>query len=255
MSDMAPLPEHIVFIPGFMCDERLFSPQTRQLDHHNQSYRVKTMSSEATLREMALNVLITSPPVFALVGLSMGGIIALEIMRLAPERVSHLALLNTTPYEDKSRRQRNMHLRRARHGNFIDIIKDDLKPRYLSAATRDAGLMALIEDMGQGLGQDVFIRQSIALLVRKSALASLADITCPTLVLTGEDDQLCPPNLHWEMANLIKNSDVKIIPNCGHLSSLETPKAVTEALFLHWGFSRNNLIPFPLDSVRQSELF
>lgn len=254
MSDTATPPDHIVFIPGFMCDARLFAPQTRQLDHHNRSYNVQTMSSEATLREMALNVLITAPPVFALAGLSMGGIIALEIMRLAPERVSHLALLNTTPYEDKSHRQRKMHLHRARFGNFIDIIKDDLKPRYLSPATRDDRLMVLIEDMGRDLGQDVFIRQSIALLVRKSALASLANITCPTLILTGEDDQLCPPDLHWEMASLIPKSDVKIIPNCGHLSSLETPQAVTEALFSHWGFSQNNLIPFPLGNVRQSEI-
>lgn len=242
---------HIVFIPGFMCDQRLFEPQTRHLGKIPHS--IEIMRHEATIHEMALNILRKSPEGFALAGLSMGGIIALELMRLAPERVSHLALLNTTPYEDKSLNQRKDHIRRARKGELANILKDDLKPQYLSPSTSKSTLMPLIMDMGQQLGIETFTRQSIALMIRKSNLYHLNKISCPTLIMTGEDDMLCPPDIHWEMARRIRDSSLKLIPNCGHLSTLEAPNIVTQHLFKHWGLSQSNLLHFPVGRARLPE--
>jgi len=251
MNQASKSPGHIVLIPGFMCDERLFEPQTRHLGKIPHS--VEIMRHEATIHEMALNILRKSPERFALAGLSMGGIIALELMRLAPERVSHLALLNSTPYEDKSLNLRKDHIRRARNGELISILKDDLKPRYLSPSTSRSILLPLIIDMGQRLGIETFTRQSIALMIRKSNLSHLNKISCPTLIMTGEDDTLCPPNINWEMARRIQDSSLKLIPNCGHLSTLEAPGIVREHLFKHWGLSQSNLLDFPVGRARLPE--
>jgi len=253
MNNAIKSPEHIVFIPGFMCDDRLFEPQTHSLLKRAVSYSVEIMQHEATMREMAANILKHSPQRFALVGLSMGGIISQEIMRIAPERVSHLALLNTTPFEDKSLHQRKDHIRRVRNGELMNILQDELKPKYLSPSTSKTTLMPLIMDMGKRLGIETFTRQSIALMIRRSNLSLLEKIYCPTLIMTGEDDTLCPANIHWEMARRISNSSLQIIPNCGHLSTLETPDIVTAHLFKHWGLSLANLLHFPVGRARLPE--
>ncbi|MEP4051312.1 MAG: alpha/beta hydrolase [Litorimonas sp.] len=246
-------PEHIVFVPGFMCDGQLFRPQIEALNSKSLSYSIAVMTEERTFREMAERILETAPENFAIVGLSMGGIIALEVIKLAPERVTHLALLNTTPHEDKSIQQRKAHIQRVREGELETIIRDELKPRYLSPSTSKTTLMPLVTKMGETLGLDVFIRQSVALMIRKSKLDQLSDIHCPTLVLTGDDDTLCPPSIHLQMSERIPNSHLEILPNCGHLSTLEAPEAVTKHLFEHWNLERSNLVEFPNRWAQQTQ--
>lgn len=246
-------PEHIIFVPGFMCDAHLFRPQLEALNSKSLSYSVEVMTEESSFREMAQKILKTAPTNFALVGLSMGGIIALEVTKLAPERVTHLALLNTTPHEDRSIQQRKVHIRRVRQGELDTIIRDELKPRYLSPATAKTRLMPLVTQMGKALGLDIFIRQSVALMIRKSKLDQLSDIHCPTLVLTGDDDTLCPPSIHLQMSERLPNSHLEILPNCGHLSTLEAPEAVTKHLFEHWNLERSNLVEFPSRRARQTQ--
>ena len=246
-------PEHVVFLPGFMCDERLFAPQIRQLDEIGISYDVPVMRNESTFREMATSILQNTPKNFALVGLSMGGIIAQQIVALAPHRVSHLALLNTTPYEDKSLSQRKAHIKRVRNGELETILRDELKPRYLSPSSAKPKIMPLVADMGAQLGLDIFIQQSVALMIRKSQASQLSKISCPTLVLTGTDDRLCPPDIHKKMAQSIKNSELMIVKNCGHLSTLEKPNVVTNALMAHWSYEVDNLIHFPNGEMRSKE--
>lgn len=240
--------EHIVLIPGFMCDARLFAPQTLALENRHVGHTVAIMRDETTIREMARHILATSPQHFALAGLSMGGIIALEIYRQAPQRVTHLGLLNTTPHADRSIAQRKVHIQRARDGELVTLLQDELKPRYLSPATSRETILPLITQMGQSLGADVFARQSIALMIRKSATPILQDITCPTLVLTGEDDTICPPALHVEMADTIDGAALRLVPNCGHLSTLEQPTLVTAALFEHWGLQPSEPIQFSINT-------
>lgn len=254
-------PKHIVFIPGFMCDARLYAPQIQSISNMRVTHSVETMTQGATIREFAKDILDRVPKNtpenpsgrFALVGLSMGGIVALEILRQAPERISHLALLNTTPYADSSATQRKAHISRVKNGELITILADELKPRYLSPFSSHETILPLITDMGEALGSDIFTRQSIALMIRKSALEILPSIYCPTLIITGEDDNICPPIIHEHMARLIPNSDLHVIPNCGHLSTLEAPIVITQLLWNHWGFSNTNVVNFPTNNMYITE--
>lgn len=245
-------PEHVVFLPGFMCDARLFERQTNTLSEINVPYAVETMTKGSTIRDIAEDVLNNAPLRFALTGLSMGGIVALEIMRLAPERVSHLALLNTTAYEDRSFAQREDHMRRVEYGEMTTILRDELKPKYLSPSASFESLLPLITSMGEELGAQVFIRQSLALMTRNSAIKQLPLINCPTVIITGADDLICPPSIHEEMAELIQNSSLFIVKRCGHLSTLEAPNTITEILLEHWGSDHTGFINAPKNRIRAS---
>jgi len=240
-------PKHVVFITGFMCDERLFKPQTDALSQMRTPYSIEKMMAESTIREFAKLILNNAPTQFALVGLSMGGIVALEIMRISQESVSHLALLNTTPFEDRSLNQRKDHMRRVQEGELATILRDELKPRYLSPSTSMDALLPLITDMGETLGIKTFVKQSVALMTRKSALPTLSAITCPTLIITGTDDLICPPQIHKKMAQHIQNSSLHILPKCGHLSTLEAPEAINKILFEFWGFNHFSTTSLPND--------
>lgn len=246
-------PKHVVFITGFMCDERLFRNQTQRLTRLAIPYSVEKMTDGSTIGEFAQHLLNTSPSQFALVGLSMGGIVALEVMNIAPERVSHLALLNTTPYEDKSLNQRKDHIRRVQNGELTIILRDELKPKYLSPATSRETLLPVITNMGRKLGVETFVKQSIALMIRKSAVTTLAAINCPTSIITGADDLICPPSIHKDMARHIAGSRLHIIPDCGHLSPLEAPESLNKILFEHWGFHQSNILCFAAHTRRVSE--
>jgi pimeloyl-ACP methyl ester carboxylesterase len=123
---------------------------------------------------------------------------------------------------------------KVRQGALGAILRDELKPNYLARCHRDN--TALLDDvlyMGMGLGDDVFVRQSEALRDRPDSADTLTTINCPALVLCGEEDDLCPPSLHRELATLIKSSRLSIISECGHLSAMEQPNAVNAAL-LNW---------------------
>jgi pimeloyl-ACP methyl ester carboxylesterase len=230
-------PEHVVLITGFMCDARLFAPQIQCLEKLGISYCVEQMETGSSIRDYALSILDNSPENFALVGLSMGGIVAQEILHIAPQRVSHLGLLNTTPYADSITGQRQDHIRRVQEGEMIGILRDELKPRYLSPATSRESILPLVIQMGEKLGAEVFVRQSIALMTRKSRFENLNLITCPTVLITGHDDKVCTPDIHNAMAQEIPHSILKIIQNCGHLSTLEAPKTLNKILLEHWGYA------------------
>jgi len=227
---MQSYPNHLIYLPGFMCGARLFAPLDALMMGCGVSGSVADLTQHDNIADMAVSVLDHAPDRFALAGLSMGGIVALEIMRIAPQRVSHLALLNTTPHEDRVSDQRKDQLQRLLHGGMADILRHELKPNYLSDSTATKDLLDLVVAMGIELGEAVFERQTKALMTRQSALETLKTIRCPTLVLTGEDDLLCPPALHHLMAERIAGSQLNIIPSCGHLSTLERPQAVWDAL-------------------------
>jgi pimeloyl-ACP methyl ester carboxylesterase len=222
--------QNLVLLPGLMCDARLWSPQIEALDI---DARVADLSKFGTIAELAGGVLTDAPDRFALAGLSMGGIVAFEILRQAPERVTHLALIDTTPYPDtdEKRSTRLEQVHKALHGGLRDVATESLKPVYLAEANRnDQPLLDVLLDMSLDMGPEVFRRQSLALSSRPDSVSTLATIDCPTTIICGDEDRICPVKLHEFMARRIPNARLRIAGNCGHISTLERPDVVNEEL-------------------------
>ena len=213
-----------------MCDDRLFAAVSEGLSRAGHSASGGDLTSQDTIKSLATSVLESSPESFALVGLSMGGIVAIEMHRQSPERISHLALLNTTYRADRAGPTRLKQLERVRQGELDLVLRDELKPHYMHPENRSQKRLDLLAEMASTLGEEVFERQTHALMHRESYADQLGRINCPTLVLTGAHDEVCPPDLHREMAKRISGSQLLIVPQCGHLSALEQPGAVTSAL-------------------------
>lgn len=163
----------------------------------------------------------------------MGGIVAMEMWRQAPERVTGLALLDTNYRADtpEKRTMRDAQMQAVASGRLLEVLREELKPNYLARVHR--GNTALLDEvlaMGMDLGEEVFKRQSLALKSRPDSAGTLPAIDCPALVLCGDEDSLCPPALHREMAEALPNAEFSIISGCGHLSTMEQPQAVTTAM-------------------------
>ncbi|MEO1152860.1 MAG: alpha/beta fold hydrolase [Pseudomonadota bacterium] len=223
--------EPVVFLPGMMCDARLFGPQTAALSGSQAVHHAPITGGE-TIGDLALDVLSDAPPRFALAGLSMGGIVAMEVIARAPERVTRLALLDTnhraeTPEKAAARAPQ---ITAVRAGRLVEIMRDEMKPNYLAPGPARADTLDLVMEMAVALGPEVFVRQSHALRTRPDQSAALRGVRVPTLVLCGRHDLLCPVARHEEMAGLIPGADLVVIDGAGHLPTLETPEAVSEAL-------------------------
>lgn len=222
--------ENILLLPGMMCDERLWSHQVAAMPVPT---RVADLSRSDNFTEMAAQVIAEAPPEFAVAGLSMGGILAFEIWRQAPDRVTHLALLDTNPHPDTPDKKtiRFEQIAAAAAGKLEKLAIESLKPLYLAEKNRDdAVLLKTILDMALALGPDVFERQSLAVMNRQDSAPTLAGITCPASVICGREDTLCPVRFHEFMAREIPGADLVVIDDCGHLSSMEQPDAVTRQL-------------------------
>ena len=222
----------VLLLPGMLCDASLWAHQIEALGSH---WRVSVgdITGAESVREIAAQVLACAPRSFAVAGLSMGGIVALEMWRQAPQRIERLALLDSNFRADPPgrRRLRDRQMADVASGALERVLRDELKPNYLADCHRDD--LALLDDvlgMGMALGAGVFRRQSLALRDRPDSSATLATITCPALVLCGDEDRLCPPALHREMAAAIPNGSLEIVSRCGHLSAMEQPNAVSTAL-------------------------
>lgn len=221
----------IVMIPGLLCSAELYAPQIAALWPFGPVTVASTLSG-TTMSEIAANILRAAPPRFALVGLSMGGHVALEIMRQAPERVSRLALLNTSARPDtpEQAEQRRGMLAQAKGGDFKGLLSQVMTLLLHPAHRDDQRLLEVNVRMGLTVGLDGFERQTEAIIGRADSRPHLAYITVPTLVLVGDSDPLTPPFLSEEIAAAIPNSKLVIIPECGHGSTLEQPEAVNRAL-------------------------
>jgi len=221
----------LVLLPGMMCDERLFAPQISELSKQREVHFVQ-ISGHKTISELAADVLNNAPPVFALAGLSMGGIVAMEVLSQASERVERLALLDTNPLAELSdvRMRRGPQIDAVKNGQLKEIIRDEMKPNYLFDGVKKTEILKLCMDMALDIGPDAFIRQSIALRDRFDQKNILRSYKRPTLVLCGKHDVLCPLERHELMHTLLENSKLEIIEDAGHLPTLEQPKITTMAL-------------------------
>ena len=181
---------------------------------------------------MAQSVLQSAPPQFALAGLSMGGIAAMEIMRCAPERVTHLALIATNPKaEDPAvSANRERHKAQVRQGHLRAVLRDEMKPNYLADSAHKADILDLCMTMAMQLGPETFLSQSEALASRPDQQDNLKLVTVPSLILCGKEDRLCPLDRHVLLAQLICGARLEIIDGAGHLPTLEQPEATNTAL-------------------------
>jgi pimeloyl-ACP methyl ester carboxylesterase len=224
----------ILLVPGLVSSPRIFAPIMPAL------WRVGPVMVANHIRDdnmaaIARRILDEAPPRFALAGHSMGGYIALEIMRQAPERVLRLALMNTQARADtpEATTRRRGQMARAKAGEFRDVL-DELFPIFVHPSRRDrADLLQLVHDMGHDVGVEAFVRQQTAIIARTDMRPTLAAISCPTLVLSGDQDNTVPNALSKEMAEGIRGAKLVILSHCGHLPQPEQPEATANAL-IEW---------------------
>jgi pimeloyl-ACP methyl ester carboxylesterase len=227
MSD--PLP--IVLIPGLLASPRLYAGQIPQLWRLG-PVTIADHTRDDSMAAIARRILAAAPPKFALCGLSMGGYISFEIMRVAPERVLKLALLDTSARPDlpEQSQLRRTQIAASRDGHLLEVV-ERLFPSWVHPARReDLGLRDLCLSMARDVGAEGFERQQLANIGRVDSRPSLAAIRCPTLVLVGEQDSLTPPERAAEIANTIPGTRLVVVPDCGHMSAAEQPQRVSEAL-------------------------
>jgi len=225
----------IVFAPGMMCDARLFREQASAIERGRPVF-FADFSKDDSIAGNATRLLAEAPPRFTLAGLSMGGIVAFEVWRKAPDRVAGLVLMNSTPFADSpARRETRLdQIKRVREGQLKTVVMEELKPNYLAEPHKqDQQMLNEIYGMAERLGPDVFVAQSHALMSRDDSTQTLQTITCPTAVIAGEEDEVCPPELHEIMHQGISGSKLHILPDCGHLSTMESPEQVTRILQNH----------------------
>lgn len=221
----------LVLLPGLLCDARLWAHQSESLAGLA-APTVAELTGHDTVTDLARHVLATAPERFALAGLSMGGYVAQEIMRQAPERVTRLALLDTSARADsaeQTERRRDL-IRLAEMGKFKGVTPRLLPLLIHRDRLRDYDLTTEVMAMAEAVGQAAFLRQQRAIMGRPDGRADLAAIRVPTLVLCGRQDALTPVELHMEMAASIANSRLVVVDQCGHLASMERPAEVTVAM-------------------------
>ncbi len=223
--------EPLVLLPGMMCDARLFGPQIAELSSEF-SIMVSPVTRGERIEEIASGLLDELPQRFALAGLSMGGIVAMELLRRAPDRITRLCLMDTNPLAETPpvASAREPQIVKVRSGRLIQVMRDELVPTYLGPGPFRAEITELMLDMADALGPETFVRQSRALQRRRDQQGTLRKCKVPTLVLCGEHDALCPVKRHTFMAELIHGAELRVLEGAGHLPTLETPAETTQAL-------------------------
>lgn len=224
----------LLFLPGTLCDARAWDAQRDALADGwrgvHIDYRHKT-----SITAMAHHALDCADGRLIPVGLSMGAIVALEMWRLAPERIEALALFDINPSADvtTSRARREAQVQAALAGGLEQVARNQLAPAYFPPSGRSGALADMVVAMAIAHGPAAFAAQSEALARRRDYWPLLGDIAVPTLLACGEHDLICPPEQHRRMRVLMLQARYTSIPGAGHLAPLEQPEAVSTAL-LEW---------------------
>lgn len=222
---------NLLFVPGLACDDAVWSRQIAALSEIAEC-TIADVSQDDSIADMASRALHNAPPRFALAGLSMGGYIALEILRQAPERVTRLALIDTQagPDSPKQGDRRTQVMQTVRNGDFETVV--DMFPPLLFHEDRqsDDALVGEYKAMAHRVGAETFLRQQTAIANRLDSVPTLSDITCSTLIICGEDDALTPLEDSELMASKIHGAQLEVFERCGHMSPWEMPEKVNTLL-------------------------
>ena len=226
--------EPLLLLPGMMCDDRLFALQVDQFSA-DRTVLIPHLTGQENFAGLARQILADAPRRFALGGLSMGGITAMEIMRLAPERVTRLALMDTNHLPDSPEKAagRERQIKKVLSGGLSDIMQNEMKPNYVAEGPGKEAILDLCMDMAETLGPEVFISHTRALQTRRDQSDILKNISVPTLVMCGREDAFCPVETHELIHSLIPNSKLSIIEGAGHLPVLEQSDMTNDVL-QHW---------------------
>lgn len=219
--------ETLLLLPGLLCDDRLWRAQMVEFPQAIAADLTRDHDVEA----MAARAISLIPGRFALCGLSMGGYVALAVMRLAPARVTRLCLLDTSARADTAEQSRRRRvLMGMTRGNVFRGVTPRLLPQLLHPDHLGGSMAQDVLDMAERVGREAFLRQQTAILGRPDCRDMLPGIAVPTLVGVGSHDNVTPRELAAEMAAAIPGASLRVIDGCGHLPPMERPDVVNEML-------------------------
>ncbi len=226
MTNRTPL----VLLPGLLCDARLWRDQLAGLDNLAQGL-VADLTLDDSVEAMAARVLAQAPERFALAALSMGGYVAFELLRQAPERITRLALLATSaaPDSPERARQRRAAMASMKLGRFVGVT-DRMLPQLIHPDRIAGEIGQEVRNMAGRVGGDAFLRQQTAILGRPDSRPLLEQIEVPSLVAVGDADQLTPPPEAQEIHAGVAGSQLHVFERCGHLPPMELPDQTTAVL-------------------------
>jgi len=222
--------EPLVLLPDLMCDARLFGPQIADLSRE-MAVTVAPVSSGERVEEVASALLDVLPRRFALVGLGLGGMVAMELQRRAPDRVARLMLISTTPLAETPQQAAELDplIIKARTGRLREAVRALRPVDCLAPGPFRMEIQAMLDEMAEGLGVDVFTRQIRVLQRRRDQQSALRKLRVPVTVLCGAHDITLPVKRHAFLAELIPGARLEVIEDAGHLPPLEAPDAVSDA--------------------------
>lgn len=218
----------LILVPGLLCSRDLWRDQIAAFENEY-NIIVADHVTDDEMTAIGRRLLENAPDRFAIAGLSMGGYIALEVVRQAPERVTHLAVMDSRDIGDtaEERQRRLDFIRLVEQGSVFKGVTGNLMPMLIHPSRlQDEELTNRIYQMAEDVGKEAFIRQEKALLARQTLTHILPDIHCPTLILAGAEDILIDTGIQREMASKIPTAVYIEIPGCGHLPTMEDPDAV-----------------------------
>lgn len=223
--------EPLVMLPPMMCDARVFSGILPALSR-DRSVTVANLSTGTRMEDLATEVLAAAPARFAILGVELGGMVAMEIARRAPERLTRLALMSTTPLAESAQHAaaREPLVVSARAGRLADVMEQLRPSASFPQSPAKPAIMALLQEMARDLGPDCFARQTRALQRRRDQQPTLRKLRQPVMVIGGTEDGIYPPKRHRFMADLIPGAQLAMIDGAGHLPLLEKPDVTLHAL-------------------------
>lgn len=224
----------LVMLPGTLCDGRIFGPLQQRLAFP--TTQVIVTRHARSLEQAAEAVIAQAPEQFVLLGFSLGGMVAMETALRAPERASALVLISTTPLPVPPERHagRRALVEEARTQPMRSFVRERLWAEY-GGVPNDARTLPLMEQMADELGVKTFAAQTEMALRRSDFCPRLQAITCPTLIVGGSEDLLCPPGVQARLAEQVPTSTCVILPGAGHFVLFEQPDEVAApvAAWLH----------------------
>ena len=223
--------EPLVFVPGLMCDARLFLPQIVALGER-WSCQVTLPTTGDTVEEISQHVLDQAPEKFALIGHGLGGAVALDVLRRAAERVTRVVLISTPPLSEVPQvaAAREARIVAARSGRLLEAMAEEVPLAALADTEWRGDVVAVLQDMALGLGEGVFLRQSRAMQRRPDQQKTMRRIKIPALIVAGEADTLLPVLRQQFTAGLMPYGKLAVISNAGHVPTLEQPDLASSAI-------------------------